>query len=212
MKEQIVTIVRDRQEAIASGLAALLIIVGGFVVFNYFSSQNKVKAPSVTPESTQSAQVNQNQGFPVNQEPSKLGTTKVSLPTTYTVVRGDNLSSIAQRFYGDGNQWTQIAKANNLAKPSVIHAGNVFIIPNLTAPAPTTQASSGGSPVLGASTTTVKPGTTYTVKSGDTLWDIAIAAYGSGYEWYRIDQANSPIPRNAGGKPLILPGQNLKIP
>lgn len=212
MKEQIVTIVRDRQEAIASGLAALLIIVGGFVVFNYFSSQNKLKAPSVTPDSSQSAQVNQNQGFPVNLEPSKLGTTSVILPTTYTVVRGDNLSKIAQKFYGDGGKWTEIAKANNLAKPSVIHAGNVFIIPQLAAPAPTTQAGSGGAPVLGTSTTTVKPGTTYTVKSGDTLWDIAIAAYGSGYEWYRIDQANSPIPRNVNGKPLILPGQNLNIP
>lgn len=213
MKEKIVTIVRDRQSTIASGLAALLIIVGGFLVFNAFNAGNKVKAPSITPEATQSAQVNQNQGFPVNADkPASLGAQNVSLPTTYTVVRGDNLSAIAKRFYGDGDKWTELAKANRLASPSVIHAGNVLSIPKLEAPAPSTQANTSNAPVLGASTTTVKSGATYTVKAGDTLWDIATSAYGSGYEWYRIDQANSPIARNANGKPLILPGQNLKIP
>lgn len=211
-KNTIVTIIRDRQSTIASGLAALLIIVGGFLVFNYFSGLNKTKAPSITPESTQSAQLDQNQGFPVNRDqPANLGA-QTQLPTTYTVVRGDSLSQIARKFYGDGGKWVEIAKANKLANPQVIHAGNVFVIPKLDAPTQAAQADSKGGTNLGSATTTVKPGSIYTVKSGDTLWDIALSAYGSGYEWYRIDQANSPIPRNANGKPLIMPGQNLKIP
>ena len=48
---------------------------------------------------------------------------------TYTVVHGDTLWDIAVKAYGDGYQWTKISKANKLANPNLIHAGNVFSIP-----------------------------------------------------------------------------------
>lgn len=214
MKKTIVQVIADRQSTIASGLAALLIIVGGFLVFNYFSGQTKLKSPTITPEATQSAQQNGSGSLGTNRPASLASTTQISLPTSYTVVRGDSLSKIAQKFYGDQGKWVEIAKANNLAKPSVIHAGNVLSIPQIDADrAPASQASTGSTAVLGStSQTTIKPGSTYTVTQGDTLWELAQVAYGSGYEWYRIDQANSPIPRNSLGKPLIVPGQTLKIP
>lgn len=47
----------------------------------------------------------------------------------YTVETGDTLWDIAQRAYGDPFKWTEIAKANNLANPNLIHRGNEFIIP-----------------------------------------------------------------------------------
>lgn len=47
----------------------------------------------------------------------------------YTVVKGDNLWKIAVRAYGDGFKWVDIASANHLHNPSLIHSGNVFIIP-----------------------------------------------------------------------------------
>lgn len=211
MKVKILKIVRGREEALASGLAALLIIVGGVLVLNYFSSQSRVKSPSITPEATQTAQLSP---VPPSAQPSNVGPGgSTSLPTTYTVVRGDNLWSIAKSFYGNGDQWTVIAKANNLANPSVIHRGNVFVIPVISAPAPTTPQTSGTPPATSSvSGGSVTPGSNYTVVSGDTLWDIAIRAYGSGYQWFRIDQANSPIPRNDSGKPLIFPNQVLRIP
>jgi nucleoid-associated protein YgaU len=49
--------------------------------------------------------------------------------STYIVVRGDNLWDIAEAAYGDGFRWVDIAKANNLANPRIIHAGNVLTIP-----------------------------------------------------------------------------------
>jgi nucleoid-associated protein YgaU len=49
--------------------------------------------------------------------------------TNYTVDRGDNLWKIAVRAYGNGYKWVDIAKANNLKNPNLIHKGNVFIIP-----------------------------------------------------------------------------------
>jgi nucleoid-associated protein YgaU len=219
MKTQVVQYIRDRQSTLASGLAALLIIVAGFLVFNYFSGLNKTKAPSIPPESSQTSQLNGNPTLPVNtgqptQAPASLGTSTLQLPTTYTVVRGDSLSAIAQKYYGDASKWTEIAKANNLANPQVIHAGNALTVPQLASStqASAAQTASSGASVGGTSAVSSKIGNTYTVRLGDTLWSIAQKAYGSGYEWYRIDQANAPIPRNALGKPLISPGQNLKIP
>ena len=47
----------------------------------------------------------------------------------YTVVRGDNLWEIAERAYGDGFRWVDIAEANDLVHPSLIHAGNVLVLP-----------------------------------------------------------------------------------
>ncbi len=57
-------------------------------------------------------------------------------------------------------------------------------------------------------------GKTYTVKSGDTLWEIAEGVYGNGSLWVNILQANS---NNVGFLPngqqaLIFPGQVLQIP
>ena len=49
--------------------------------------------------------------------------------STYTVVRGDNLWDISVKAYGDGYKWVEIAEANDLVNPGIIHAGNVFIIP-----------------------------------------------------------------------------------
>lgn len=48
---------------------------------------------------------------------------------SYTVVKGDSLWKISVRAYGDGFQWTKIAKANKLVNPNLIHAGNVFTLP-----------------------------------------------------------------------------------
>ncbi|MBU4380880.1 LysM peptidoglycan-binding domain-containing protein [Candidatus Parcubacteria bacterium] len=53
----------------------------------------------------------------------------------------------------------------------------------------------------------------YTVKEGDTLWEIAEAKYGSGFEWNKILTANSKsIGWLANGNPLIEPGQVLVLP
>ncbi len=47
----------------------------------------------------------------------------------YQVVKGDTLWKISVRAYQDGYKWTEIAKANHLVHPSLIHPGNVLVIP-----------------------------------------------------------------------------------
>lgn len=57
-------------------------------------------------------------------------------------------------------------------------------------------------------------GHSYTVRSGDTLWEIAEAVYGSGFDWVRILDANSSSIRFLpnGSQALIVPGQVLILP
>ena len=51
---------------------------------------------------------------------------------SYTVEAGDSLWAIAQRFYGDGNQWSRIYEANRdqLDNPDTIQPGQVLRIPS----------------------------------------------------------------------------------
>jgi len=57
----------------------------------------------------------------------------------YTVIRGDSLFGIAQRFYGDGNKLPIIAQANGIADPDRIFPGQVLVIPGIAGPPPPTK-------------------------------------------------------------------------
>ncbi|MCG8924908.1 LysM peptidoglycan-binding domain-containing protein [Lentzea sp. CC55] len=48
---------------------------------------------------------------------------------TYEVQSGDSLWAIAQNHYGDGNRYGEIAAANGIANPDLIHPGQVLTIP-----------------------------------------------------------------------------------
>lgn len=50
---------------------------------------------------------------------------------SYTVVKGDSLSKIAKRQYGDANKWRAIYEANRdlIKDPDLIYPGQSFRIP-----------------------------------------------------------------------------------
>src|SRR4029077_7073583 len=48
---------------------------------------------------------------------------------TYTVVSGDTLWAISERFYGDGSKYQGIADASGVSNPDLIHARQVLTIP-----------------------------------------------------------------------------------
>ncbi len=48
---------------------------------------------------------------------------------TYTVVSGDTLWAISERFYGDGNQYQRIADASGIENPDLIYPGQLLTIP-----------------------------------------------------------------------------------
>ena len=115
--------------------------------------------------------------------------------TTYTVVRGDTLSSIARRF---GTTFTAIARENNLPDPNRIFAGQVLRIPGTSGgPTPTPVPTTPPDDDDGSTTT-------YTVVRGDTLSSIARRF---GVSTTAIAQANGIVNPN-----LIFVGQVLTIP
>ena len=103
--------------------------------------------------------------------------------TTYTVVEGDSLWSIAERFLGSGTRYTEIKAANGLSSDT-IYPGQVLIIPSSSS----------------------SPSRTYTVVSGDSLWSIAERFLGSGARYTEIKAANGL------SSDTIYPGQVLIIP
>lgn len=66
--------------------------------------------------------------------PSRPGAANAGAPSgtkTYVVVKGDSLSKIAQRFYGDAHDWKRIYEANRdqINNPDLIHPGQELRIP-----------------------------------------------------------------------------------
>lgn len=145
-----------------------------------------------------------------------------SLPETYSVTDGDNLWSIAEKLYGSGYNWVDIARENNLDDASYITVGMKLNIPNVakkmisatsTSPAANGTIAQNGTTTAPANGSVAAPvqksitGDSYIITRGDDLWDIAVRAYGDGYKWVDIAQANGLS--NPG---LIHSDNVLKIP
>ncbi len=120
----------------------------------------------------------------------------------HTVKAGETLWSIAEKEIGSGYNAYDIAKANNISDPNTIAAGAELTIPNVT-PILMQQGS-----VTSIQTTQVTLNDAkYTIKDGDTLWDISVRAYGDGYRWPEIAKFNK-----ISNPDLIYTGSLLTLP
>lgn len=97
----------------------------------------------------------------------------------YRIKRGDTLSQIAVMY---NTTVSAIANANNIENPNLIYAGEVITIPTGT---------------------TSQSAVFYTVRSGDTLWSIAVR--------YRTTVAKIAADNNIENPNLIYVGEVLKI-
>ncbi len=63
--------------------------------------------------------------------PTPAASAPATASRTYTVVKGDSLSKIAKREYGDAARWHAIYDANRdqISNPDLIHPGQVLTIP-----------------------------------------------------------------------------------
>jgi nucleoid-associated protein YgaU len=57
------------------------------------------------------------------------GKGKTGKPKVYTAKKGDTLSKIAQKFYGNASKWKLIADANHIRDPKTVDAGDRLRIP-----------------------------------------------------------------------------------
>jgi nucleoid-associated protein YgaU len=168
------------EESISMVLGALVIVIVGILIVNYF----KDKRGETTPVA--------------------LTTTadKVEVGKTHTVVKGETLWGIAEEAYGSGYNWVDLYKANNLTN-SKVEVGQKIEIPEVSAKQPTSTKKV-------ATVTTVSQtitGDKYTVVKGDSLWNISVRAYGDGYKWVEVAKANKLVNPNVihVGNVLTLP-------
>lgn len=180
-------------------MGVVVVIVAVLFVVSFLKQTHHVQQTSSTSTVaiTQSAD-----SISLTQAPTTTPSELNQSEKTYTVKAGDDLWHIAETYYKSGYNWVDIAKANNLADPSTIHAGNKLVIPRVTP----VVATISSTPTIQAAPKIIT-NTTYTVQKGDTLWNIAVRAYADGYQWTKIAQVN-----NLTNPSLIFSGNVLTIP
>lgn len=125
------------------------------------------------------------------------------LPEKVTVERGQHLWAIAEKYYGSGYNYVDIAKANNLTNASALEVGQELTLPKVAVK----ELDSKAALVKETETPNKIEGDSYTVVKGDHLWNIAVRAYGDGYKWSEIAKVN-----NISHPNYIEVGQELKLP
>jgi len=60
---------------------------------------------------------------------ARLGVTPKPSAKYHTIVKGDTLWAIAKKYYGDGNRYPEIVRANNIANSNIISVGQKLLIP-----------------------------------------------------------------------------------
>lgn len=175
------------------GLVTVVLI--GVLIFRLYSA-NK---PEITQEAEQTEIATETVGEVPVMVDEAGNKTPVTLPETYSVASGDHLWAIAEKHYGSGYNWVDIARENGLAHPGVITAGQVLKLPKVAVKEiKTSVAMEPVSKIDGGS---------YTVVKGDNLWEISVRAYSDGYRWVEVAKANSLTNAN-----YIEVGQILKLP
>lgn len=183
--------IKPTKSAIAAVAAGILIILAGFLAYNIFS---KPKAtPTITPEAISEENTGQEQGA--------LDESVQSAESQQSALAGEN----TQALENDSQVGTTIPDTS--VEATVLDQSGQAA--EVTTPA--VGGSDTGTWVALAHAANSISGNTYTVQSGDTLWEIAQGRYGSGFEWSKIAQANG-VQNSPQGYPLIFPGQVLTLP
>lgn len=119
---------------------------------------------------------------------SSSANSTVTTAASYTVKTGDTLSAIAAKY---GTTYQALASTNSISNPNDIYVGQVIKV-SATATAASSQAASSTS-----------SNGSYTVKSGDTLYGIALA---NGLNWQTLAKQNGISDPN-----VIFVGQKLSL-
>ena len=128
------------------------------------------------------------------------GTSTQTGADEHVVVKGETLWSIAEDSFGSGYNWVDIKSANGL-ETDAIEVGQKLTIPDVSPKQPTSTKEA-----VSPQTSSVT-GDSYMVVKGDSLWNIAVRAYGDGFKWVEIAKANQLVNPDVihAGNILTLP-------
>lgn len=136
----------------------------------------------------------------------------------YVVSKGDDLSKIARKVYGEkeGNRWVNINKiyeANSRAMGSRdnLQIGQQLVIPEIASTETNGPGGQASNPVRSEKKESRK-GRVYEVKEGDTLWKIAAKQLGNGVRYQEIVEINKDVFQKAGGPDKLRTGMKLHLP
>ncbi len=161
--------VEPQRNTLAAIAAGVLVVIAGFLVYNYFSRVGREPKPEVTNEAA------------VFEEG------EINIPEPGEIAGESEEGGLVVREEATANE-------EEAASPAVPAAAGIWTARDLM-PDSITEGS-------------------YTVQSGDTLWEIAEARYGTGFDWGKILEANKDnvgfLPN--GSQALIEVGQTLTLP
>ena len=178
------------------GIVTVLLI--GVLVFRMY----RANKPAITTEAEKIEVANQKLGE-VKVETKEDGKKyPATLPEKVTVEAGQHLWGIAEKYYGSGYNWVDIAKANDLKNSGYLIVGQELKLPQVAI-----KEVAETKKIEVAQTGTKIDGNSYTVAKGDHLWGIAVRAYGDGYKWTEIANFNAIKNPN-----YIEVGQVIKLP
>jgi nucleoid-associated protein YgaU len=167
MEQQIKNILKQlrlNESMISTLLGVGVVIVVGALLYNYFSAK-----PTGQPSDLDLTGM---------EESVEIGQAPKGLPVTHKVQKGEDLWAIAEKYYGSGYNWTDIAAENNLGNADALVEGMELTIPSV----PAKVQVSTPAPAAGTGK--------YTTQAGESLWDIAVKVYADGYRWPKIWEAN----------------------
>lgn len=206
------------ENSISTVMGGVVILIIAALIFNYFRTTNLKTWQGLLLNEDKTATADK------KEETKKDGTM-----ATYKVKKGDDLWHISENFYKSGYNYVDIMKANKIKPDGVIVEGMELVIPDVPAKKVTVaeNATSNEAKAEVAKTDGVKkeePSKTvektsndkqtielgeYTTKHGDTYWNIALRAYGDGYAWVKIYEANKKI---FGNPDMIHADVKINIP
>ncbi len=162
MVEQLKKRLSNPDSLVSLFLGVAVVIVIGILIFNY---------------------VKERRGQTPTSQEKKTEQNATGSASTHTVAAGESLWSIAASIIGSGYNWVDIRDANKLTSPDKIEVGQTLTIPKVAKREP--------GQIANAMVEVKRPADgKYTVKKGDSLWNISLSTYGTGFRWTEIATAN----------------------
>ncbi len=191
--------VRLNESTISTLLGAVVILTVGVLIFNYFKNSS---TSEISPEGLEDVGGGEEIEFIKTKEGEMV---PANLPIKHKVQKGEDLWKIAEKYYGSGYNWVDIANENGLSNPNMLLVDQELVVPQVGVKKPVVK-EEANTTQKGSDSRTIS-GNTYTVQKGEYLWDIAVRAYGDGYRWPDIAKANNLV-----NPDLIEADQELKLP